>query len=264
MLITGGFMREEFLPLSGSDQGLLFDLIDVSHMKGCALDEDIYPLLRKLLDYECYGYGTVNLDADRKLRTLGGNIPDGGLDKESSSRGSTLNSLVKAWLAVGSPVYLNEPGQNAQGPCALSAVHRRTFVLHGVTDAARRSATWYAFTKATFTSRDEYIIRVVVPHLHSTLVAATERMAGMGVTAPLTPREKEVLHWLAMGKANAEISIVLGISVCTVRVHIQSIFNKLSANNRTHAAARAMQLGLVGGRPKERETVPFSDGIREF
>lgn len=62
---------------------------------------------------------------------------------------------------------------------------------------------------------------------------------------PLTPRELEVLQWISSGKSNAEISMVLGISVCTVRVHIQSIFNKLPANNRTHAAARAIQLGLV-------------------
>ncbi len=62
---------------------------------------------------------------------------------------------------------------------------------------------------------------------------------------PLTPRELEVLQWVSSGKSNAEISMVLGISVCTVRVHIQSIFNKLPANNRTHAAARGAQLGLI-------------------
>jgi DNA-binding NarL/FixJ family response regulator len=52
----------------------------------------------------------------------------------------------------------------------------------------------------------------------------------------LTPREAEVLLWVAQGKSNPEISTILGAAENTVKVHLGRIFEKLGADNR-HAAA---------------------------
>jgi DNA-binding CsgD family transcriptional regulator len=51
----------------------------------------------------------------------------------------------------------------------------------------------------------------------------------------LTPREREVLHWLARGKSNAEIASLLGIKVATVGKHLERIYPKLGVENRTAA-----------------------------
>lgn len=51
----------------------------------------------------------------------------------------------------------------------------------------------------------------------------------------LTPREREVHHWLGMGKSNEEIGIILGISHHTVKNHLERIFQKLGVNNRFEA-----------------------------
>jgi DNA-binding NarL/FixJ family response regulator len=51
----------------------------------------------------------------------------------------------------------------------------------------------------------------------------------------LTPREAEVLLWVAQGKSNPEISTILGAAENTVKVHLGHIFEKLGADNR-HAA----------------------------
>lgn len=51
----------------------------------------------------------------------------------------------------------------------------------------------------------------------------------------LTPREKEVLHWVEKGKYYGEIGTILGISVHTVKHHMWSIRVKLGANNKVHA-----------------------------
>jgi DNA-binding NarL/FixJ family response regulator len=51
----------------------------------------------------------------------------------------------------------------------------------------------------------------------------------------LTPREAEVLLWVAQGKSNPEISAILGAAENTVKVHLGHIFEKLGADNR-HAA----------------------------
>lgn len=51
----------------------------------------------------------------------------------------------------------------------------------------------------------------------------------------LTAREAEVLHWIAEGKTNPEIAVILGISPRTVTTHVESIFAKLGVNNRSTA-----------------------------
>jgi len=60
----------------------------------------------------------------------------------------------------------------------------------------------------------------------------------------LSAREREVLHWLAIGKSGVEVGLILGISTCTVRLHIQSIKRKLCASNIPHAVARGYDTGV--------------------
>ena len=55
----------------------------------------------------------------------------------------------------------------------------------------------------------------------------------------LTPREKEVLLWLAEGKSNWGIGKILGLRSGTVRKHLQHIYAKLNVENRTAAARYA-------------------------
>jgi DNA-binding NarL/FixJ family response regulator len=57
--------------------------------------------------------------------------------------------------------------------------------------------------------------------------------------ASLTPREAEVLSWLAKGKTNRDIADILGMSPRTVNKHLEHIFEKLGVETRTAAAALA-------------------------
>lgn len=57
----------------------------------------------------------------------------------------------------------------------------------------------------------------------------------------LTPREAEVLFWVARGKTNDEIATVLGIGLTTVKKHLESTYSKLGVENRTAAAAMALE-----------------------
>lgn len=61
----------------------------------------------------------------------------------------------------------------------------------------------------------------------------------------LTEREKEILRWLAQGKSNWEVSVILKISERTVRFHINNIMKKLDAVNRTHAMALVLRNGML-------------------
>jgi NarL family two-component system response regulator LiaR len=61
----------------------------------------------------------------------------------------------------------------------------------------------------------------------------------------LTPREAEVLHLVARGMSNREISEQLAISEATVRSHVSNLLTKLNLNSRTQAAVYALREGLV-------------------
>jgi len=69
----------------------------------------------------------------------------------------------------------------------------------------------------------------------------------VGELHALTPRETEVLHWLAVGKTNPEISIILGSGVRTIQSQVQAIFQKMGVENRL-AAARVVWEQEMGSR----------------
>jgi DNA-binding CsgD family transcriptional regulator len=61
----------------------------------------------------------------------------------------------------------------------------------------------------------------------------------------LTPRELDVLRWIARGKTAGEIATILGIGKRTVDEHAASAVGKLGAANRTHAVVLAIQQGII-------------------
>lgn len=61
--------------------------------------------------------------------------------------------------------------------------------------------------------------------------------------SPLTPRETEILTLIGQGMSNKAVARRLGISVHTVKFHLESLFERLGATNRAEAVAK----GLLGG-----------------
>lgn len=62
---------------------------------------------------------------------------------------------------------------------------------------------------------------------------------------PLSERELEVLRLAAGGASNREIAAALVIAEGTVKNHLTSILSKLDASDRTEAAVKAKELGLI-------------------
>jgi len=73
----------------------------------------------------------------------------------------------------------------------------------------------------------------------------TEQKESRRVLDRLTPREVEVLKRLAQGRKNREIAEEMNFSVSTVKLVVRSITEKLGVPDRTRAAARAVELGLL-------------------
>ena len=65
------------------------------------------------------------------------------------------------------------------------------------------------------------------------------------IMSPLTPREIEILDYIAKGYLNKQIAIELGISEQTIKNHVTSILRKLNANARTEAVVLAIKQGVI-------------------
>lgn len=83
-----------------------------------------------------------------------------------------------------------------------------------------------------FTDRERALLELVRPQL--------ERLYRRTRALPaLSSRENEVLHWLALGKSDAQIGAILRISPRTVQKHLQNVYTKLGVENRTAAVMRS-------------------------
>lgn len=83
-------------------------------------------------------------------------------------------------------------------------------------------------------SSNEYLLRLV--HQES-----PNESSNLKKYWSLTNREAEVLFWIAKGKTNREIGQILGTSPRTINKHSEKIYKKLDVENRTTAAAKALQ-----------------------
>ena len=61
----------------------------------------------------------------------------------------------------------------------------------------------------------------------------------------LTIRETQVLHWMAHGKHNKDIAIILNISEHTAKFHVNSVLLKTKQNSRLGAVIYALKLNIL-------------------
>src|SRR5205085_11784989 len=87
-------------------------------------------------------------------------------------------------------------------------------------------------SRRDFSDRERALLDLLRPHL----ARLYRRTATLN---RLTPREAEVLRWLAQGKSDAQIGAILGTSRRTVQKHLQNLYAKLGVENRTAAVMRA-------------------------
>ena len=87
-----------------------------------------------------------------------------------------------------------------------------------------------------------YIQPSLIPLLNSKLRSRDMDTSKLDI---LTPREKEMLIYLAKGMFNKEIAVELKISERTVKNHISNLFRKIDVYDRTQAAVFAIKNGLV-------------------
>jgi LuxR family maltose regulon positive regulatory protein len=105
---------------------------------------------------------------------------------------------------------------------------------------------WLAHSSSRFPR--EYGIRLLSQfdgEQHVRMASQEKIPSTNDLVEPLSPRELEVLRLMALGRTNLEIARQLIVSRGTIKAHTASIYRKLEVANRTEAAARARQLGIL-------------------
>ena len=118
--------------------------------------------------------------------------------------------------------------------------HGRALVRGGVRGALGRGATAERLGAASV---------AIASGLHvfdgETFAPLLAPAAFAGEAALLTAREREVLELVATGLSNRAIATALGVSEHTVKFHVRSLLDKLGAETRADAVARAARRGLL-------------------
>jgi DNA-binding NarL/FixJ family response regulator len=153
----------------------------------------------------------------REALDVGGN---GVVVVDTRGRTAWQSPRARDWLVefqpetpVGARVAWLDPAQNT---CQMSAPDGRVLMARRLGDIGMGESMWLL-------------------HVQSAGEAAPSRLA----TASLTPRETEVLSWIAKGKTNRDVGDILGLSPRTVNKHLEHVFEKLGVETRAAAAALA-------------------------
>jgi DNA-binding NarL/FixJ family response regulator len=90
---------------------------------------------------------------------------------------------------------------------------------------------------------------VIEPSVAAKVVAEFTRLSSLGNQSSanplLSPREHDVLRQVARGRTNKEIASALHVTEGTVKNHLTNIFSRLGVLDRTQAALKARELGIV-------------------
>lgn len=132
-------------------------------------------------------------------------------------------------------------------------------LIHGIRDERSRQECLYVLLS---TSDVPYIsaettFDLLLPYIDTTLRRLTHlpekstQPFAPSQNAPedifgLSDRETQIMAWVAMGKTNSEIGMILSISGFTVKNHMQRIFQKLNVFNRAQAVSKVIRVAPHG------------------
>lgn len=201
-------------------------------------------------DHELVRLGLRNLFADTEIRIASeaksgeeaikkaiSQSPDVVLLDVRMAHGDGLNALGRIKLEKPElPVVILSTYDNPTYVARAVALGAAGYVLKGAPREKLLETIKIAAEGGSAWSREE--LRRVTGAL------ATPRL-NADVEVPLTQRESEVLHQLALGLTNKEIALALDISYETVKEHVQHILRKVGVSDRTQAAVWAVRKGLV-------------------
>lgn len=175
-------------------------------------------------------------------------FPAEHLEKIRNRVGAIDTPILWRWLVTERPVTFDcdnpWPDVPPQWLESFRGFGLRNVLAHAQWDTERVGGTYHSLYRmpAAPGDRESQLFAQVVPLLHETFcrvmqsISAADRFSAC--LESLTPREREVVRWLGIGKTNSEVASINGISENTVKHYVTEIFNKLGVSNRTQLVRR--------------------------
>jgi len=205
--------------------------------------QGIEHLLATVEDMEVSGAAGINEDVVSVIETTPPDVALVDIDAPDDS-GLNLARKIKQSLPNIGIIALTSNYSDAQLFQALKAQAAayldKEITADQLVENARRVARGEHPINESLTDRPKVAEQVL--HQFQELTWQTEAKA---VMSPITPRETEILKYIAQGYLNKQIAGELGISEQTIKNHVTSILRKLNANARTEAVVVALKQGLI-------------------
>lgn len=203
--------------------------------------------LKSLLPHSqlsCYiGYATN----ERTTFTL---IPNGLLTSDIVGPEIPMPILAHWLQSGGKPLFINTSSTTPYAPSYntyYSESGIESLLIHGFV-SHHGGGTIFAFTNlpSPLDAKRQKYIEILMPHMCVSAIAAyCARTKKDTQPANLSPRQLEVLMWIAKGKTSRDIGQIMNISEKTVNAHTATVLERLHASNRAHAVACAIDLGIL-------------------
>lgn len=232
------------------------------------------------------GVGLVQPQGVSRFEFLPIHFPETHLHALRHPEQGLASPLIRRWVARREPVLFDAAAPEADIPADWLASFRahdlQNCLAHGGHDFSSNVSSYFAFCRlpalssrtpgrsendlaptggglgafseprAPLNPRLADLLRLLTPHLHQALIRlVAHALRSNALDVHLTPREREMLSWLYLGKTNWEIGSLLGITEKTVKNRMSTVFDKLGVHNRTQLLVKISDMGLLATRPDE-------------
>lgn len=200
--------------------------------------------MQRVVPYEFSGCGAVNL-----LRTVAPSLGHSTYPREFCQlymgQGLAVDPAVHRLLTSRQTVTSSADQSSCDEPKAITSLKLdfgiKTCLSAGVR-GANGSCSYFAFSNfdAKQTDKLRLLLDILTPHFHLSYMRCStswEPQVPTKQATVLSNREEEILRWVAAGKTNWEISVILKVSLNTIKFHLKNIFQKIGVENRWSAIA---------------------------
>ena len=198
-----------------------------------------------IVPYEFSGSGIVNLLETGPISVGHSNYPT-EFCHLYTNQGYLSDPAIQHLMTTRLPVASSEDPIPCDVPKAVTSLKLDFGIKTCLSSSVRGIGgvcTYFAFSNfdQRQLSKIKTVLDVIAPHFHLGYLRCAsdwKELTALRECPILTYREREIMKWVAEGKTNWEISIILGMSLNTLKWHLKNVFTKLGVENRWSAVAR--------------------------